>query len=150
MSKPRRTPVDKLLSYSWVRIIIGEPGKVHPPALVTAEEAPLITKLVSNLTKELIEASSHLPVPFLHALAHYADSPRAFHILTIMRNNPLCSTYFENPAYCDGCGNTVLANLCSRAHSSLPDNPVRQLVEQLGGKPTPADGCTGVVKDYIK
>jgi hypothetical protein len=137
--RERRTPVDKLLGYIWVR----DTG-------VAEDEIPLIAKLVASLKKEQIEASSHLAVPFIHALAHYADTPRALHVLTVMRDNPLCSTYFENRAYPDGYGNTVLANLCSRAHYSLANNPVRRLVEELGGRPTPSDGRTGVVKDYLK
>jgi hypothetical protein len=137
MSKPRRTPVDKLLNYMWVR-----------DQAVTPEEVELIKKIVGSLTKEHIEASAALPVPFVHALAHYADSPRALHILYVMLDVSPCALYFAHPGYKDKYGNNVLANLCSRAYFSTPDNPVRMLVKQLGGKPSPADPCTGVVSDY--
>jgi hypothetical protein len=138
MSKPRRSPVDKLLSYSFV---IDEK--------VTEDEKPLVEKLVSSLTKDRIEASAHLPVPFLHALTHYADTPRALYILTVLNTTKLGKEYWENQNYKDKWGNTVLASLCSRAYFSLADNPVHKLVDQLGGRPAPQNGV-GLVTGYLK
>lgn len=136
---PKRTAVDKLLSYSWVR-----------DAVVAENEDRLLRKLTLSLTKAAIEASAALPLPFIHAITVYADAPRGFAILKAMRLAPLCDTYWENPNYRDTYGNSVLANLCSRAYYSLPDNPVRQLVDELGGRPTPANPCKGVVINYLK
>jgi hypothetical protein len=139
MSKPRRTAVDKLLSYSLVR-----------DEEVSEEERPLISKLILSLTKENISASAHLPIPFLHALTWYADTPRALYVLQVMQPLPFFKEYWDSESYKDKWGNTFLASLCARAYFSVPAHPVRVLVDQLGGKATPSDGCSGKVTDYLK